>query len=59
VGYQISPVLWEKVRRGLSAGRVQSVTVRMICDREREILAFVTKEYWQITAHLSNQKGQG
>ncbi len=49
VGYQISPLLWEKVKRGLSAGRVQSVAVRMICDREKEIRAFVPEEYWTIT----------
>jgi DNA topoisomerase I len=52
VGYQISPLLWDKVKRGLSAGRVQSVAVRLICDREREIQAFVSKEYWSITALL-------
>lgn len=52
VGYQISPLLWKKVRRGLSAGRVQSVTVRIICEREREIQAFIPKEYWSITARL-------
>jgi DNA topoisomerase I len=52
VGYQISPLLWDKVKRGLSAGRVQSVAVRVICDREREIQAFVSKEYWSITALL-------
>ncbi len=52
VGYQISPILWEKVRRGLSAGRVQSVAVRIICDREAEIDKFVSEEYWNITAHL-------
>ncbi|MCA9524587.1 MAG: type I DNA topoisomerase [Myxococcales bacterium] len=52
VGYQISPLLWEKVRRGLSAGRVQSVAVRLIVDREKEIEAFVADEYWTITAHL-------
>jgi DNA topoisomerase I len=52
VGYQISPILWDKVRRGLSAGRVQSVAVRIICDREREIRAFQSKEYWSITAEL-------
>lgn len=53
VGYEISPVLWKKIRRGLSAGRVQSVAVRLIVDREREILAFVPLEYWQIEAELS------
>ncbi|NVM56952.1 MAG: DNA topoisomerase I, partial [Desulfobacterales bacterium] len=52
VGYQISPILWQKVQRGLSAGRVQSVAVRMICEREREIQAFQPKEYWSITAKL-------
>ena len=52
VGYEISPLLWSKVRRGLSAGRVQSVALRMICDREREIRAFEPKEYWSLTAHL-------
>ncbi|OQB00656.1 MAG: DNA topoisomerase 1 [Chloroflexi bacterium ADurb.Bin222] len=53
VGYQLSPLLWRKVRRGLSAGRVQSVAVKLICDREREITAFVTEEYWTIIAHLT------
>lgn len=52
VGYKISPILWEKVKRGLSAGRVQSVAVRMICDREAEIRKFVAEEYWTITANL-------
>jgi DNA topoisomerase I len=52
VGYQLSPLLWDKVRRGLSAGRVQSVAVRMVCDREREIEAFVSEEYWSIGARL-------
>ena len=52
VGYSISPLLWRKVGRGLSAGRVQSVAVRMIVDRENEIRAFVPKEYWDIEAHL-------
>ncbi|MEW6429044.1 MAG: type I DNA topoisomerase [Thermodesulfobacteriota bacterium] len=53
VGYQISPLLWEKVRRGLSAGRVQSVAVRMICDREAEIRGFVAEEYWTIDVALT------
>src|SRR6187549_3074435 len=53
VGYQISPILWDKVRRGLSAGRVQSVALKLICDREREIEAFVPEEYWHITARLA------
>ena len=52
VGYKISPLLWAKVRGGLSAGRVQSVAVRLIVDREREIRAFVPREYWSITAQL-------
>jgi DNA topoisomerase-1 len=55
VGYQISPILWEKVRRGLSAGRVQSVAVRIICEREREIENFVSKEYWSLTATLKGK----
>ena len=53
VGYKISPVLWKKVKKGLSAGRVQSVATRLICDREEEIEAFDSKEYWTITAKLS------
>ena len=52
VGYQISPILWDKVKRGLSAGRVQSVAVKIICDREKEIQEFVSEEYWSITATL-------
>lgn len=56
VGYQVSPILWEKVRRGLSAGRVQSVAVRIICEREREIQAFVSEEYWSLTATLKGQE---
>ena len=55
VGYQISPLLWEKVRRGLSAGRVQSVAVRMICDREREIEQFQPMEYWTISENLEGK----
>jgi DNA topoisomerase-1 len=53
VGYKISPILWDKVRRGLSAGRVQSVALKIICDREREIEAFVAEEYWYVTARLA------
>lgn len=53
VGYEISPVLWAKVKRGLSAGRVQSVTLRMICDREAEIESFIPKEYWTLEAKLA------
>ena len=52
VGYKISPLLWDKVRRGLSAGRVQSVALRIICDREREIKSFVVREYWSLRAGL-------
>src|SRR5579885_65317 len=55
VGYQLSPLLWKKVRRGLSAGRVQSVAVRLLVDREREIQAFVPVEYWTIEADLAKQ----
>ena len=56
VGYEISPILWRKVRKGLSAGRVQSATLKIICDREREIEAFVPKEYWNITVDFENEK---
>ena len=56
VGYKISPLLWTKVRRGLSAGRVQSVALRMVVDREREVLDFKTKEYWTIDAEVSEGK---
>ena len=56
VGYQISPLLWQKVRRGLSAGRVQSVAVRIVCEREREIQAFQKVEYWSITAQLDGRE---
>lgn len=52
VGYEISPILWEKVKRGLSAGRVQSVAVRLVCDREREIQSFVPVEYWTVEVNL-------
>ncbi len=52
VGYKISPLLWDKVRRGLSAGRVQSVALRIIVEREREVQAFVPREYWSLTAQL-------
>ena len=52
VGYSISPLLWDKIKRGLSAGRVQSVALRMICDRENEINAFIPQEYWTIDADL-------
>jgi DNA topoisomerase-1 len=55
VGYQISPLLWDKVRRGLSAGRVQSVAVRMVCEREQAIEAFVSEEYWSIHTTLEGK----
>jgi DNA topoisomerase I len=59
VGYKISPILWKKVHRGLSAGRVQSVALRIVCEREREILAFEPREYWSITLELEgSQKPQ-
>ena len=53
VGYKISPVLWAKVKRGLSAGRVQSVALRIICDREEEINAFIPEEYWTLDASFA------
>ncbi|HEX5473673.1 MAG TPA: type I DNA topoisomerase [Vicinamibacterales bacterium] len=53
VGYKISPLLWDKVRRGMSAGRVQSVALKLACDREREIERFVSEEYWNISARLA------
>ncbi len=56
VGYKVSPLLWDKVRRGLSAGRVQTVALRLVVEREREIRAFVKKEYWTIDAHLGAKK---
>jgi DNA topoisomerase I len=55
VGYKLSPLLWDKVRRGLSAGRVQSVAMKMIVDREEDIKAFVPEEYWSFAARLSGQ----
>jgi len=56
VGYQISPILWKKVQRGLSAGRVQSVAVRMVCEREQEIAAFQSVEYWSIATDLQKKE---
>ena len=56
VGYKISPVLWKKVKRGLSAGRVQSVAVKLICDREDEIEKFIPEEYWNINLQVSDKK---
>lgn len=58
VGYKLSPFLWRKIRRGLSAGRVQSVAVRMICDREEEIRSFVSQEYWSIDAKFLSDKSK-
>ena len=56
VGYKISPLLWDKVRRGLSAGRVQTVALRLVVEREREIRAFLKKEYWTIDVDLAAKK---
>lgn len=56
VGYQVSPFLWKPIRPGLSAGRVQTVALRMICEREDEVSAFVTEEYWSITARLQKDE---
>ena len=58
VGYMVSPLLWEKVARGLSAGRVQSVAVRLVVEREREIRAFIPEEYWTLFADLQADKNQ-
>ena len=59
VGYQLSPLLWKKVRRGLSAGRVQSVATRLVVDRENEIRAFEPKEYWSLDVTLARQGKAG
>ena len=59
VGYRLSPLLWRKVRRGLSAGRVQSVAVRLVCDRQAEIDAFKREEYWTIAARLRRREADG
>ena len=56
MGYQLSPLLWKKIRSGLSAGRVQSVATRMVCDREHEIAAFQPQEYWSLDASLERVK---
>jgi len=58
VGYKMSPLLWKKVKKGLSAGRVQSVAVKLICDREEEIEKFVPEEYWNINAQLKDKKSK-
>ena len=57
VGYQLSPLLWKKIRRGLSAGRVQSVAMRLVAEREKEITDFVPQEYWTLDASLKNHAG--
>lgn len=59
VGYQVSPLLWKKVARGLSAGRVQSVAVRLVVEREREIRGFVPDEYWEVSANFTDQVAAG
>ena len=59
VGYRISPLLWAKVKRGLSAGRVQSVALRIICDREDEINAFIPEEYWNLCPPMVEKKAGG
>ncbi|SVD67334.1 uncharacterized protein METZ01_LOCUS420188, partial [marine metagenome] len=56
VGYQVSPLLWKPIRPGLSAGRVQTVALRLICEREDEIRIFVQEEYWSVTAHLRHNE---
>ena len=58
VGYKVSPFLWKTVARGLSAGRVQTVALRIICEREKEVRDFVAQEYWEIEAEFANKKGQ-
>lgn len=59
VGYQISPLLWSRIERGISAGRVQSVALRLVCEREREILAFIPKEYWIFEALFHPESAPG
>ncbi len=58
VGYKLSPLLWRKVKKGLSAGRVQSVAVRLVCDRENEIKEFIPEEYWSLTGLFRKEKGR-
>ena len=58
LGYQISPILWQKLRKGLSAGRVQSVTTKLICDREKDINAFIPKEYWTIDINAKTNNNE-
>ena len=57
VGYEVSPILWEKIAPGLSAGRVQSVALRLICDREEAIRAFKPEEYWSISGLFKHAEG--
>lgn len=59
VGFNLSPFLWKKIRYGLSAGRVQSVALRVICEREKEIKAFNSDEYWTIGADMISAGGKG
>ena len=59
VGYQISPVLWKKVKKGLSAGRVQSAALKLLCDREDEIADFIQEEFWSIEAQFGKCKAKG
>ncbi|MDQ3044525.1 MAG: toprim domain-containing protein, partial [Chloroflexota bacterium] len=59
VGYGVSPLLWKKVKRGLSAGRVQTAALRIVVEREREVLAFTPQEYWSLEAELTKQEGPG
>ena len=58
MGYQISPILWQKIRTGLSAGRVQSVATKIICDREKEIENFIKKEYWTLDLETKNKDNE-
>ncbi|MDF5581126.1 DNA topoisomerase, partial [Vibrio parahaemolyticus] len=58
VGYKISPILWKKVKKGLSAGRVQSVAVKLICDRENQIQEFIPEEYWTIKGYFKKENGE-
>ena len=58
VGYSLSPLLWKKVKNGLSAGRVQSVALRLICEREAEMEAFIPEEYWTVEAELAEGQEQ-